>query len=113
MCEKPSCDSKSKKLMNKLTDDPDAHDFIVIEWMYVYSQPNYGGAVGGGAYTYTISNTATPPPNSRIQSNTYNPNATPVPLPPQGSITIPQGAQLISVRASKIMCRRCKFIDFI
>ena len=116
MCEKSSCGDNSKKLMNKLTDEPDTHEFIIIEWRYNYSQPvpNYSGGYSTTAYTYTLApSTTNPQSTTTTPAQTNAPNYH-FPFPPlEGSINVPSSVQLLSITAVRVMCTRCGFIKII
>lgn len=115
MCEQPSCGNKSKKLMNKLTNEPDTHEFIVIEWRYTYSQPtpNYSGGyatAGTTTYSYTLAPSTSGIPTNQTTSGTPAHYQFP---PLEGSINIPQNARLEFITAVRVMCVRCGFIKIL
>lgn len=111
MCSKPTCMDKNAKLMNRLTDEPETHDWIVIEWIYIPAGSNYSyGTVSSnttinplGPQT-TVGGAATNNPPETSSTAGAVANYSPVPYTPMA------GGQYL-VRASKIMCSKCKKIE--
>ena len=110
MCEQASCSSK-RALLNKLVDEPDTHEFIIIEWSYMYqsnsSTPQY-------TYATTTAPATTTYPSVTIQggsSTTQIPANMPIPIQQQGVVSTPAGMQLMYVRATKMICIRCKKVE--